>query len=486
MVGHRLPARPEGGPPPFRRKEARAREGSDSGDSEPAGEAVKRARRAASETAPTSSLAESTATGASPRPLPPTTPKAGPQMAGFGVDGTRDVFSQPELYSPDEGFDFYSDDAARTPVSRLGMEGLALNSQPEGWPYPARYQSLVQSDGGIGSDGRKRPVRSPPPPRGTGGPIRTVGLRKPRGPGLSSSRGRGGGLAPASVAPGDPSSPRYGTSDGTELEDAEDVQEIVQELDAQLDSSDEELLNLLQEDAEHEKQVMETIFFFGAIDGTHVEVVVPNDKKVQYLCRKGHKTQNVLAVVDFDMRFTFVLAGWPGSVHDMRVFNDAINKYKERFPHPPLGKYYLVDSGYPNRAGYLASYKGTKYHLPEFRNSTMPRGTKETFNFAHSSLRNVVERAFGVLKMKWRMLLKVPSYPPAKQARIIVACMALHNFIRESKLMDEHFDRCDRDEHYVPVEASMSQTRTRDTGRLDEDCNINEFRDQMANALYSR
>jgi hypothetical protein len=47
MVGHRLPARPEGGPPPFRRKEARAREGSDSGDSEPAGEAVKRARRAA-------------------------------------------------------------------------------------------------------------------------------------------------------------------------------------------------------------------------------------------------------------------------------------------------------------------------------------------------------------------------------------------------------------------------------------------------------
>jgi hypothetical protein len=55
-------------------------------------------------------------------------------MAEFGADGTRDVFSQPEPYSPDEGFDFYSDDAARTPVSHLGMEGLALNSQPEGWP----------------------------------------------------------------------------------------------------------------------------------------------------------------------------------------------------------------------------------------------------------------------------------------------------------------------------------------------------------------
>ncbi|WVZ66601.1 hypothetical protein U9M48_015794 [Paspalum notatum var. saurae] len=219
----------------------------------------------------------------------------------------------------------------------------------------------------------------------------------------------------------------------------------------------------------------------GAIDGTHVEVVVPNDKKVQYLCRKGHTTQNVFAVVDFDMRFTFVLAGWPGSVHDMRVFNDAINKYKEKFPHPPL----VLPSGFgiSKSCRLSCTLHGDKIHLPEFRNSTMPRGMKETFNFAHSSLRNIVERAFGVLEMKWRMLLKVPSYPPAKQARIIVACIALYNFIRESKLMDEHFDRCDRDEHYVPLEASMSQTRTRETGRLDEDRNMNEFRDQLANAF---
>jgi hypothetical protein len=75
----------------------------------------------------------------------------------------------------------------------------------------------------------------------------------------------------------------------------------------------------------------------GALDGTHMLVVVPNDKVVQHLCWKGFTTQNVLAVCDFDMRFTFVLAGWPGSVHDMRVFNDATNKYKDKFPHPPSG-----------------------------------------------------------------------------------------------------------------------------------------------------
>ena len=55
----------------------------------------------------------------------------------------------------------------------------------------------------------------------------------------------------------------------------------------------------------------------GAIDGTHIPCVVPSDKTVQYMSRKGMTTQNVLAVCD--MRFTFVLAEWPGSIHDMRV-----------------------------------------------------------------------------------------------------------------------------------------------------------------------
>jgi hypothetical protein len=30
------------------------------------------------------------------------------------------------------------------------------------------------------------------------------------------------------------------------------------------------------------------------------------------------------------------------------------------------GKYYLVDSDYPNRTGYLTPYKESTYHLPEF------------------------------------------------------------------------------------------------------------------------
>ena len=142
--------------------------------------------------------------------------------------------------------------------------------------------------------------------------------------------------------------------------------------------------------------------------------------------------------------------------------------------------------GYPNRLGYLAPYNGTKYHLSEYRDGPEPQGKKEIFNYAHSSLRNVIERSFGVLKMKWRILLQMPSYAPHKQSQIIVACMALHNFVRTSGIVDRDFDRCDRDENYVPPEASVSQPHIRQTLARDESAMMNAFRDSIALSLLNR
>jgi hypothetical protein len=77
----------------------------------------------------------------------------------------------------------------------------------------------------------------------------------------------------------------------------------------------------------------------GAIDGTHIPVVVPASATVAHFGRYRCTTQNVLAVCDFHMRFTFVVAGWPGPVHDTRVFNDALQKYAVKFPFPPEGTF---------------------------------------------------------------------------------------------------------------------------------------------------
>lgn len=41
--------------------------------------------------------------------------------------------------------------------------------------------------------------------------------------------------------------------------------------------------------------------------------------------RKHYPTQNVLAVLDFDPKFTYVLARWKGLVQDSFVLQDALS-----------------------------------------------------------------------------------------------------------------------------------------------------------------
>lgn len=62
----------------------------------------------------------------------------------------------------------------------------------------------------------------------------------------------------------------------------------------------------------------------GAIDGTHVLARVPAKHRGAFMGRKHTTTQNVLAAVDFDLRFNYVLAGWEGSAHDTRILVDAL------------------------------------------------------------------------------------------------------------------------------------------------------------------
>ena len=52
--------------------------------------------------------------------------------------------------------------------------------------------------------------------------------------------------------------------------------------------------------------------------------------------------------------------------------------------------------------------------------------------------------------------------------------------------MDRDFDRHDRDENYVPPEASCSQPRTSQTLARDESAMMNAFRDSIALGLLNR
>ncbi len=44
--------------------------------------------------------------------------------------------------------------------------------------------------------------------------------------------------------------------------------------------------------------------------------------------------------MDFDLKFTYMVAGWEGSVHDARVLHAAQSDPAFSFPTPPRGKCY--------------------------------------------------------------------------------------------------------------------------------------------------
>ena len=73
----------------------------------------------------------------------------------------------------------------------------------------------------------------------------------------------------------------------------------------------------------------------GAVDGTHIDVVVDEAVREDFINRKGRTTQNVIDVCDFNMRFTYIGAGTEGSAHDKWVKRKADED--PCFPRPPSG-----------------------------------------------------------------------------------------------------------------------------------------------------
>jgi len=171
----------------------------------------------------------------------------------------------------------------------------------------------------------------------------------------------------------------------------------------------------------------------GALDGSHIQAYVANEEQGPWRNRKGYLSQNVLAVVNHERLFTYVLPGWEGSAHDGRVL--AAAKETEGFTAPASvrggpTKYYLADAGYSNTDITLVPYRGVRYHLREVAAAGMrPQNAEELFNLRHSSLRNVVERTFGIFKGRFQIFKAPPQYDIETQTWLVYACAALHNLL---------------------------------------------------------
>lgn len=78
----------------------------------------------------------------------------------------------------------------------------------------------------------------------------------------------------------------------------------------------------------------------------------------------------------------------------------------------------------------MTPFRDTRYHAEEFVGVDLNNlQREEKFNKIHSELRNIIERRFGVLEERWHILDMVPYFRREKQAKIIISCFAMDNYL---------------------------------------------------------
>ncbi|KAL4581234.1 hypothetical protein LXL04_017444 [Taraxacum kok-saghyz] len=77
--------------------------------------------------------------------------------------------------------------------------------------------------------------------------------------------------------------------------------------------------------------------------------------------------------------------------------------------HKGNDKYYLCDAAYANTRGFLSPYRNTRYWLADFRRRRALT-KEEKFNHAHAQLRNVIKRAYSVVKARFPILKQMAPY----------------------------------------------------------------------------
>lgn len=216
----------------------------------------------------------------------------------------------------------------------------------------------------------------------------------------------------------------------------------------------------------------------GAIDGTLVAAHVPSSLQNRWRSRKGWVAQNVFAAVRFNLTFSYVLAGGEGSMHDNNLLGNAL---AGSF-NIPRDRFYLADAGFGPRRGTLMPFNNTRYHLQEWETGQRrPQTPKELYNRRHSRHRIVVERIFGVVKRRWKILRSAPpEYGLRTQIRLVYAICGLHNFTQLDGVEPDDLDN----RLLTPAEmATLEMARQRAHGTIGEK-EPHQLRQQIADAMW--
>ncbi|XP_016300735.1 putative nuclease HARBI1 [Sinocyclocheilus anshuiensis] len=153
----------------------------------------------------------------------------------------------------------------------------------------------------------------------------------------------------------------------------------------------------------------------GAIDCTHIPIQNPGGENGElFRNRKGYCSINVQVVCDEKVQIINIVARWPGSTHDSRIFD---NSHLCALLESHAFQGHLVgDNGYPCRA----------YLLTPILNPSTP--AEKRYNTCHIAARGLVERVFGVWKKRFPCLQNGLRTKLDTTLAVIVALAVLYNF----------------------------------------------------------
>lgn len=197
----------------------------------------------------------------------------------------------------------------------------------------------------------------------------------------------------------------------------------------------------------------------GAIDGTHIRIKPPRQHQIDYLNYKGYYSISMQAICDSCGRFLDIFVGYPGSVHDARVLKNSSFYRAQRYP--PTGYIILGDGGYPCLDTPVCLI--TPYKEP------VNGQIQGRFNYHHSRGRSIIERAFGIMKTRWRStLFKALEVKPTFAPQVIASCAFLHNVCLDNGDLLEPDDDISREMFdSEPPREAMAHTETSGNGTRD-------------------
>ncbi|XP_031358966.1 putative nuclease HARBI1 [Photinus pyralis] len=119
---------------------------------------------------------------------------------------------------------------------------------------------------------------------------------------------------------------------------------------------------IIQWPSQNEKVEIETHFrnngfpgVIGAIDGSHIKIDKPSKDPDSYINRKGYYSIQLQVVCDHQRKIRDIFVGYPGSVHDSRVFR--VSPLSQSLAEKCGNFYLLGDSGYPLLPNLLTPFK---------------------------------------------------------------------------------------------------------------------------------